>query len=139
MSKDKDLARQIAQNWLERVCETVSAKDLPAHLDLISKKVNLTGVPGFDSIGYNDWANQCKHEFENNLIKQISYTGFKLRINTETSIMFKTYELVEASDNSITAQGIEVLIEKEEDGQWRVVQERVMPDDETRHDHLLNS
>lgn len=96
-------------------------------------------MPGFESIGYDDWANQCKHEFENNLFKQISYTGFKLRVNTDTSIMFKTYESVEASDSTINAQGIEVLIEKEDGNQWRVVQERILPADELQHDQLLNS
>jgi len=51
-----------------------------------------------------------------------------------TSIMFKTNETVEASDNSIKAQGIEVIIEKDDDNQWRVVQERIIPDDELKHD-----
>lgn len=139
MSQDKNEAEKIAKNWLNSVVESVTSKDLNAHLNLISKKVNLTGVPGFDSIGYDDWANQCKHEFENNLIKQIIYTGFKLRVNNDTSIMFKTHESVEASDNTINAQGIEVIIEKEDDEQWRVVQERILPDDELKHDQLLNS
>ncbi len=139
MSQDKIEAQKIAQYWLDSICKTVESKDLNGHLNLISKKVNLTGVPDFESIGYDDWANQCKHEFENNLIKQINYTGFKLRVNTDTSIMFKTYESVEASDNSINAQGIEVIIEKEPDGQWRVVQERIMPEDETRHAQLLDA
>ena len=139
MSQDKNEAEKIAKNWLNEVCNTVSNKDLNSHLNLISKKVSLTGVPGFESIGYDDWANQCKHEFENNLIKQISYTGFKLRVNTDTSIMFKTHETVEASDNSLSAQGIEVIIEKENDNQWRVIQERILPDDELNHDQLLSS
>jgi len=100
---------------------------------LISKKVNLNGIPGFDAIGYDDWANQSKYEFENNLIKQISYTGFKLRVSTTTSIMFNTHEAVEASDNTINVQGIEIIIEKKGDKQWCVVQERILPDDELKH------
>jgi len=139
MSEDKNKAEEIAKQWLNNVIQTVEEKNLEAHLNLISKKVNLTGVPGFESIGYDDWANQCAHEFENSLIKKISYTGFKLRVNTENSIMFKTYESVEATDNTLNAQGIEVIIEKEDDGQWRVIQERILPDDETKHDQLLDS
>lgn len=139
MSQDKNEAKQISKSWLNSVMDTVTTKDLNTHFNLISRKVNLTGVPGFESIGYDDWANQCKHEFENNLIKQISYTGFKLRVNTDTSIMFKTYETVEAFNNSINAQGVEVLIEKKDDNQWRVVQERILPDDELKHYQLLNS
>jgi len=139
MSENKNEAEKIAQDWLNNVIKTVADKNLNAHLNLISKKVNLTGVPGFESIGYDDWANQCTHEFENNLIKNISYSGFKLRVNTANSIMFKTYETIEAADNTINAQGIEVIIEKEDDGKWRVIQERILPDDETKHDQLLNS
>lgn len=139
MSEDKNKAEQIAKDWLNSVVKTVEDKNLSAHLNLISRKVNLTGVPGFESIGYDDWASQCQHEFENNLIKKIAYSGFKLRVNNDNSIMFKTYESVEAADNTVNAQGIEVIIEKEDDGQWRVIQERIMPDDETRHDQLLNS
>ena len=60
-----------------------------------------------------------------------------MRISTDTNIMFKTYETVEATDGSINAQGIEVIIEKEEDGQWRAIQERVLSDDETEFDQLL--
>lgn len=51
--------------------------------------------------------------------------------------MFKTYETIEASDGSSSSQGIEVVLEKEEDNQWRVIQERVLPDDETDFDQLL--
>lgn len=54
--------------------DTVMAKDLNAHLYLISKKSKSNRCTWFEFIGDDDWANQCKHEFENNLIKQISYT-----------------------------------------------------------------
>jgi len=139
MSQEKNQAQSIARNWLDNICRTVEAKDLDAHLNLISTKVNLTGVPGFETIGYEDWANQCKHEFSHNLIKTINYKGLKLRANNDKQIMFKTYESVEAADGTVTAQGIEVIIEKEDDNFWRVIQERIMPDDETKHDQLLNA
>lgn len=106
-------------------------------MNLISKKINLMGVPGFESIGYEQWYAQCQHGFENNLLKNVSYQGLKMRISTDTNIMFKTFETVEASDGSINAQGIEIVLEKEDDGQWRVIQERVLPDDETEFDQLL--
>jgi len=136
MSQDKIEAEKIAKSWLDEIISTVSNKNLDAHLNLISKKVNLTGIPGYDSIGYEGWSNQCQHEFENNIIKKISYSGFILRANTTTHIMFKTFETVEANDGTINAQGIEVTIEKESDGHWRVVHERVLPDDESLHDGL---
>ena len=57
-----------------------------------------------------------------------------MRIGTNTNVVFRTYE---ASDGSSSSQGIEVVLEKEEDNQWLVIQERVLPDDEIDFDQLL--
>lgn len=128
---------QVAKNWMSKIAETAANRQFDEHMDLISKKVNITGIPDFENIGYSDWAKQCKHEFENNIIKNISYQGLKLQAFTESRIMFKTYEAVEANDGTISAQGIEVLLENEQDT-WRVVQERILPADELKHDQLLD-
>jgi len=131
------MSETIAKNWLENASITASNKDHVAHMNLISKKVSLQGVPGYENIGYEDWAAQTKHEFENDVLKSVSYKGFKPLTSTLTHIMFKTFETVEANDGTINAQGVEMLLEKEEDGQWRLVQERILPVDEARHDGLL--
>ena len=47
--------------------------------------------------------------------------------------MFITYETVTGHDGTINSQGIKSLLEKEPDGQWRLVQKRVLPDEETTH------
>ncbi len=65
---------EIAQQWLQASASTASANDLQAHMDLISRRVSLTGIPGFDSIGYDDWAAQCKDEFEKKLINDVYFT-----------------------------------------------------------------
>lgn len=131
-------AREIAEQWLNEVVRTVSEKDYDAHMDLISQRVRLTGLAQFDSLGYQDWANQCQYEFENNVIDKVEYSGFKLRAKTDGRIMFKTFERVAATDGKVNAQGIEVLLEKEDDGKWRLVHERVLPDNEARNDGLLS-
>lgn len=131
------MSLEIAQQWLENSATTASTNNLIDHMDLISKRVSLTGVPGFDNIGYDDWFAQCEHEFGNNLLKSVDYKGLKLIVDTDTRIMFKTYETVTGADNEVNAQGIEVLIEKEEDGVWRLTQERVLSAQESAHDQLI--
>ena len=131
------MTQAIAQQWLQESAATATAKDLAAHMDLISQRVSLTGVPGFELIDHASWAAQCKHEFENNILKSVRYDGFKLVAETESRIMFKTYETVEATDGTVNSQGVEMLLEKENDNNWRLVQERVLPDDETAHDNLM--
>ena len=131
------MSEKIVQQWLKDAARSANEKNLDAHMALISKHASLVGIPGFEHMDYEDWQNQCKYEFENNLLKSICYEGLKLITVTNTRIMFKTFETVEGTDGTINAQGIEVLLEKEEDEQWRLVQERVLPDEESRHDGLL--
>lgn len=132
------MSEVIAMQWLHDSAETVNDKDLPAHMNLTSKKVSLQGVPGFDELTYPDWKNQCRYEFEYYIIKRVRYGEIKMISSTESHVMFKNFETVEASDGSVNAQGIEVLLEKESDGLWRLIQECVMPSDEVRYDGLLN-
>jgi ketosteroid isomerase-like protein len=131
------MSQSIAEKWLQDSAHTANAKDFTAHMDLISKRISLHGVPDFETIGYEEWARQCQYEFENNILKSVRYDGFKLVADTSDRIMFKTFETVEAMDGTINAQGVEMLLEKEDDGKWRLVQERVLPPDEAAHDKLI--
>lgn len=130
------MTEKVARQWLADVAATANEKNHPAHMDLISRRVSLQGVPGFENIGHEEWAAQCKHEFENNVLKSVRYDGLKLITSTDSHIMFKTFETIEGSDGTVNAQGVEILLEKEDDEKWRLVQERVLPADEAAHDNL---
>jgi len=131
------MSKEIAIQWLKEIANTANTKDHLAHMDLISKRVSLHGMPEYEGIDYDDWFRQCQHEFENNLLKSLRYDGLKLVADTDKAIMFKTFETVEGSDGTTNAQGVEILLEQEEDGKWRMVQERILPPDETAHDKLI--
>ena len=120
--------------FLAVMAETANNLDFDAHMDLISKNVSVYGVPDFEVITYDDWFNQCKHEFDNKLLKKVSYQGLNILAETASRIMFKSIETVEGSDGSTNISGIEFIIQKEEDGQWRVAQERILPEDELDSD-----
>ncbi len=109
------------------MADTASTLDFNAHMNLICKDGSVFGVPGFDVTGYDDWFSQCKHEFENRLLKQVSYKGLNVLAQTPEKITFKSMETVEGSDGTINTNGIEFIIQKQDDGFWRVSQERVLP------------
>jgi len=132
------MSEEIAKQWLTDASASATNKNYETHMDLISKKVSLQGIPGFENISYDEWAKQCRHEFENNVLKSVRYDGFKMIVDTPNRIMFKTFETVEGTDGTINGQGIEVLIKKEDDGKWRLVQERILPADEAAHDQLIH-
>lgn len=123
-----------AQQFLNEMANTANALDLDAHMNLISKEVGVFGVPGFEVIGYQDWYNQCQHEFSNKLLKRVSYQGLNIVAETPDKIMFKSIETVEGTDGAKNVSGIEFIIQKEDDGHWRVSQERILPDDELEND-----
>lgn len=131
------MPNEIAEKWLADSARTATAHDHAAHMNLISKKVALTGIPGFEEIDYDSWSAQCKEEFENKLIKSVQYEGLQMIAETPRRIVFRTFETVEANDGKVNAQGIEAMIEEEEDGQWRLVQERVLPEEVSRHHGLM--
>ena len=123
-----------AQQFLDLMASTANELNLNAHMNLISKDVSVFGVPGFEVIGYDDWYNQCQHEFENKLLKQVSYEGLNVLTETPNNVMFKSLEIVEGSDGSVNSNGVEFIIQQEEDGAWRVTQERILPEDEFEND-----
>lgn len=121
-------------DFLAEMAETANKLDFDAHMNLISKDVSVYGVPDFEVITYDDWHKQCAYEFENKLLKKVSYQGLNVLAETPERVMFKSIETVEGSDGSVNSSGIEFIIQKEDDGQWRVAQERILPEDELKSD-----
>lgn len=106
-------------------------------MGMISKHVSLQCVPGFDNIDSGARYAQCKHEFENDLIKSVVYEGLNPRAVTGSHIMLKTLEAVLGADGTVNEQDIEMLLEKENGGVWRPVQERMLPENNAVSDNLL--
>lgn len=123
-----------AKDILEAMALTANSGAYASHMDLISKDVHVYGVPGFDVILYDDWARQCKYEFDEGLLKQVSYEGLRVVTMTTVNVLFRTTETVEGTDGTINRHGLEILIRKEADGKWRVYQELLLTDDEMNFD-----
>ncbi len=123
-----------AQDMLAALALTANTGAYAAHMDLISKDVSVYGVPGFDVIGYDDWARQCKYEFEECLLKGVTYEGLNVVTMTPGNVLFKTIETVEGTDGTVNRHGLEILIRKEADGKWRVLQERILAENEMEFD-----
>ena len=133
----EEVAQQIAEQWLTHAAESAGQKDLEGHMGMISKRVSVQGVPGFDNIDYDIWFKQCRHQFENAMIKSIAYKGFNLISSTETQILFSVFEAVMGTDGNLNEQIVEMSLEKEDDDVWRLVQERVLIENDAMRNHEL--
>lgn len=134
----EEQAQQLAEQWLTGAAESAMQKDLNAHMGMISKRVSVLGVPGFDNIDYETWYTQCRHQFENAMIKNIVYKGFNLLSATETQIVFTVLEKVVGTDGSLNEQIVEMSLEKEDDQQWRLLQERVLIENDAMRNHEVS-
>ncbi|GMR16394.1 MAG: hypothetical protein BMS9Abin31_0727 [Gammaproteobacteria bacterium] len=134
----EERAQQIAEQWLTDAAESAGQKDLKGHMGMISKRVSAQGVPGFDNIDYDIWYKQCRHQFENAMIKSIAYKGFNLISATEIQIIFTVFEMVVGADGTLNEQIVEMSLEKEDDDLWRLVQERVLIENDAMRNHELS-
>jgi ketosteroid isomerase-like protein len=130
------MSNPVVDSWLEQFVATALARDLDAHMAMISQKVMVFGVPGFDTLGYADWYSQCAHEFPQGLISALEYSRVKPRTASGDSILFKSLETTRTSDGGTLAQAVEMLLQREGDD-WKLTQLRMLPEDEARHDGLL--
>jgi hypothetical protein len=133
----EERAQLIAEQWLTEAAESAGKKDLQGHMGMISKRISVQGVPGFDNIDYDIWYMQCKHQFEMSMIKSIAYKGFNLISATETQIVFTVHETVVGSDGTLNEQIVEMSLEKEDDDVWRLVLERVLIENDAMRNHEL--
>jgi hypothetical protein len=130
------MSNPAVDSWLEQFVSTALARDLEGHMAMISPEVMVFGVPGFDTLGYEDWYRQCEHEFPQGLITRLEYSRVKVRTGSEDRILFKSLETTQTSDGGSLAQALEMLLER--DGEdWKLKQLRMLPEDEARHDGLL--
>ena len=129
----------IALKWLDDSASTATALDLDAHMNLISKDVAVHGVPDVDLVDYKAWEKQCRKEFADNVLEQVSYRGFVMIGRKEDLIMFKTVERIKGKDADASEHGLEVVLKLEDDGVWRVLQQRILSAEEVAHDGILDT
>lgn len=130
-------AIKIAEQWLHEAATTAGQHNFEKHMAMISKKVQLLGVPGFESIHYDDWYAQCRHQFTNAMIDSIAYRGLNLLKATEMQIQYTVFERVVGTDGVLNEQVVEMMLEKEHDGIWRLLQERVLIENEALRQHKI--
>lgn len=134
--EDRSLNQETVDQWLSDFIKTALARDLEAHMDLISREVLVFGVPGFETLDYDDWYRQCEHEFPQGLIADIRYDRVQIRTGDQERVLFKALETTQTADGGSVTQGVELLLQREP-GRWRLKQFRVLPEDEARHDGLI--
>ena len=127
----------VVEKWLSDSAKTATGGQHEAFMDLISNKVRLLGVPGFELINYDDWYIQAKSEFSDGLVSEVHYASAHIVASGLISIIFRTVETVVLSDGPSDTNGIEGVLQKEEDGKWRLTHQRLLSRDEAGRCNLF--
>jgi hypothetical protein len=114
-----------AEDWLAAITKTVELRNIHAHMRLVSKSVRVYGVPGADTIAYIDWRKRRQTEFEKNLLKELSYDFIRMKKITSKRLHFLAIETMSGMSGNSFEINKEIIIEKEYDGVWRVVEEKI--------------
>ena len=119
------MSQELIRNWLKSMSDSVKNRDLESHMELVSKKVQLYGIPNQDVLGYKDWYRRRRNEFNNNRLASLSYNNLNIKTITLRRLGFEVTEIMQASNGQQIQIDKEILLEQEEDKQWRVVEETI--------------
>jgi len=113
------------RKWLSNITETVKTKDLPKHMELVSENVVIYGMPNGKTLNYADWYNRRKSEFERNILKGLAYNNLKIKNFGLRRLIFDIEEIMDGNNGDMAIINKQVILEQEQDEQWRVVEETI--------------
>ncbi len=113
------------RKWLSNIAETAKTKDLKKHMELVSENVVVYGMPSGKTLSYADWYNRRKSEFQRNLIKSLSYDKLKVKTYGLRRLIFDIEEIMDGTNGDMAIINKQVILEQEQDEQWRVVEETI--------------
>lgn len=119
------MSQELILNWLDRMSESVKQRDLDAHMELVSKKVLVYGIPNRETLGYNDWKQRRRNEFYRQRLASLTYSNLNIKTITLRRLGFEVTEIMQATTGQKVQLEKEILLEQEADNAWRVVEETI--------------
>jgi len=116
----------LVRNWLDKLARTATTGNIDAHLDLISEHVNILDTEKQQNLDYADWAEYCRQRYLADQPILVKYRDVQIKTMTPARVKFIATETVEQPDK-VNQRGTEFIIQREDDGMWRAVQERLIP------------
>jgi hypothetical protein len=123
----------IAAQWLNDMARSTNEQDFDSLLDLLSDHIRLLGDSEQDTVDQEEWVRQRKLQFEGHPSGLLSYTPPQMTANLPGRLMFRTVETIETRNGTHHRRPLEIIIQQEEDGKWRALQQRPLPETSHRH------
>ena len=119
------MSQELIQNWLARLRDSVARRDLEAHMALVSDKVQVYGIPGQAVVDHAGWRRRRDNEFRHDRLASLAHENIRIKIISLRRLGFEVDEIMTATAGPVLRLHKTILLEEEDDGQWRVVEETV--------------
>jgi hypothetical protein len=119
------MSQELILNWLDELSESVKLRDLHRHMALVSKKVQVYGLPSNTTVDYKGWMRRRKSEFSRNILSGIKYDNLTLKAITLRRLQFQITETMHARSGKRVIIQKQIMLELEDDDKWRVVEETI--------------
>ncbi len=116
---------QTVQAWCLDMSQSIKQRDLDEHMQLVSKKINVYGMPSKGVIDYKEWRARRKYEFKNESLIALNHQDIKLVGSTAKRLRFTANVTMLGKDGKMVIINKNVTLELEDDDAWRVVEENV--------------
>ena len=93
---------------------------------LVSRKVQVYGVPNIEKIDYQGWKRRRRNEFKKKLLHSLTYRDATVLGSSDTSISFSVQETMRDHSKRSLEINKEITLHQEQDGKWRVVREQIL-------------
>lgn len=116
---------RIAQQWLSRLAFSAATWNLDDHMELISREVQVHGLPAVGVVDYAGFKKRRHNEFHKKLLLSITHKGVQLLESNGEHITFAVKETLKSTRGESFVLDKEIKLRRESDGKWRAVQEQI--------------
>lgn len=106
------MSENIVNHWLSSFAASAVDANLDVHMSHIAKTVQVYGVPGFESVSYDDWYRQCAQEFPQKLIKELNYSDISFTHTDDNKIVIKAKEQLLTNEGKNQTNDLEMVLEQ---------------------------
>ena len=115
----------VIATWIAAITTSVKNRNLDAHMQLISPKVQVYGMPSKAVIDFNEWRTRRQVDFKSGELLSVNYEFQRIITNMPRRITFAAVENMLNNKGKLIRLDKTIILEKEEDGIWRVVEESI--------------
>lgn len=125
MHDNNTMPQHIAEDWLAALSASVENRDIDVHMALVSENVQVYGIPGIESLNYQQWKFRRHNEFCKNRLHGLRYKILCIKTDQTHRLGFEVEETMLATCGEAYIISKHILLEKEADDNWRVVEETI--------------